>query len=128
MDGSNAARTRSLVPPWRIQGRAALQRLAESILSDDRGRHPRTHRRVLGIRDLERRFGSEILETACSKMTPPPRQAGIASGSCVSWCRRNDARTRPTHRLADSTMTDPVIRSMDEYQEMIDALMGEVGQ
>ncbi|MBK8803820.1 MAG: hypothetical protein IPN71_17580 [Fibrobacteres bacterium] len=63
-------------------------------------------------------------------MTPAPRQAGIASGSCVSWCRRNGRKDygRLIASQADSTMTDPVIRSMDEYQEMIDALMGEVGQ
>ena len=40
--------------------------------------------------------------------------------------RRKD--TADSSPQADSTMTDHVIRSMDEYQEMIDALMGEVGQ
>ncbi|MBK8803823.1 MAG: DDE-type integrase/transposase/recombinase [Fibrobacteres bacterium] len=72
VDGSNAQRTRSLVPPWRIQGRAALQRLG--------GKHPVRRPRqtsayapgVLGIRDLERALWLEILETACSKMTPAP--------------------------------------------------------
>jgi transposase len=126
-------RTRHEREAWYLRGASKVgphcNALVESILSDDRGRHPRTHRRVLGIRDLERRFGSEILETACSKMTPAPEASWHRLRELcelVQAQRRKD--TADSSPQADSTMTDPVIRSMDEYQEMIDALMGEVGQ
>jgi hypothetical protein len=116
---------------WYLRGASKVgphcNALVASILSDDRGRHPRTHRRVLGIRDLERRFGAEVLEAACSKMTPAPEASWHRLRELcelVQAQRRKDAPESSPQ--ADSTMTDPVIRSMDEYQEMIDALVGEV--
>lgn len=113
---------------WYRQGAAKVgphcNALVESILSDDRGRHPRTHRRVLGIRDLERRFGPEVLESACSKMTPAPEASWHRlSELCelVAAQRREKEWKSLSH--ADSAATDPVIRPMDEYQDLIDAMV-----
>jgi transposase len=98
-----------------------------AILSNDRGRHPRTHRAIHGIRNLAKRFGADALEQACARTTPHPD---------VNWHRLqelcemisaqdgNPSRQKTSSydaSMTDRIMTDPVIRPLSEYDNLLEA-------
>lgn len=96
-----------------------------AILSNDRGRHPRVHRMVQGIRSLAKRFGTDALEQACARTTPHPD---------VNWhrlqelCEMIRAKSdEPSHQGTATTerlMTDPVIRPLSEYDDLLEGMAG----
>jgi transposase len=104
------------------------QAVVQAILSNDRGRHPRTHRAVMGIRNLARRFGANALEQACARTTPHPE---------VNWHRLQELcemiRAKPENQSRQETsshgaaktnhsMTDPVIRPLSEYDDLLEGM------
>lgn len=88
----------------------------EVILADGRGRHPRAHRSVQGIRRLQERFGIATLESACSKVAARPGGA---------WKRLEEvcqalASTKRTARSA--APPSPELRDLAEYDSLLEQL------
>lgn len=107
--------------------------LVQAILSNDRGRHPRTHRVVQGIRDLARRFGASVLEQACARTQPHPDVSWHrlqelcemirAKGENMTDPDRHDGSPSGQAIMVKPRMTDPVIRDLSEYDDLLDGLI-----
>lgn len=111
--------------------------LVRAVLSNDRGRHPRTHRTVQGIRNLARKFGATVLEQACSRTTPNPEVSWhrlqelcemIRAKQDVNNCREDVGDVIPTASRTLPRHSDPVIRTLTEYDDLIEGMasMSEV--
>jgi len=134
MDRPRAQRETFYIQAAKDQVGPHCQAVVQAILSDDRGRHPRTHRVVMGIRNLAQRFGADALEQACARTTPHPD---------VNWHRlqelcemiraksQDQSRQESSHRtgdhgaqMTDRRMADPVIRPLSEYDDLLEGMIG----
>jgi transposase len=90
----------------------------DAILGNGRGQHPRTHRRIQGLRRLQERFGVSILETACAKVAPHPDGA---------WRRLEEvcialASTAAPAASRSPAAPSPELRDLAEYDALLEQL------
>lgn len=87
----------------------------EALLADGRGQHPRTHRRVQGIRRLAETHGRAILESACSKIAPHPDGAyKRLEQACTALAAAAARPSRPP------TPPSPELRDLAEYDDLLE--------
>ncbi len=89
----------------------------EALLADGRGQHPRTHRRVQGIRSLADTYGNAILESACSTIAPHPEGAWKRLElACIALV------AAPVQPARKPSPPSPELRDLAEYDELLDQL------
>lgn len=92
----------------------------QALLGEGRGNHPRTHRRVQGIRRLAATYGEAILESACSEVAPHPEGAWKRLEMvCIALM---SAAAQPVRASRPPSPPSPELRDLAEYDDLLEQL------